>query len=383
LVWFWGYLKKSIMVLETLSLNHFRNYSQQDVSFSPGLNLLSGPNGHGKTNMLEAIHYGCLAHSQRTRKDKELIQWNQRAFVLRLTGRSGKGATETKEQIQSVEFLESGHKRVKVNGVESKRLSDLIGHFSIVSFSPEDLDLIRGGPQIRRRFLDVLLCQFSLDYLDTLRRYNHTLKQRNSLLKQMGSGKTSMGNDVLEAFDPQLAETGARITVFRRRALADLGPVAVAGYRAISDGVEHLGMQLMGCVSELDDEGELQTEFLRKLHSLRFPEREAGMTLIGPHREDLLFTLNEKPVRDYGSQGQKRSVALSLKLASAQLLEVKNQQPPILLLDDVFAELDENRRRRIGDLVRNLGQVFIANPRAADLPFEAEKVITLHCGQVV
>ena len=376
------------MHLETLSLLHFRNYAQQEVAFCPGLNLLSGPNGHGKTNLLEAIHYGCLAHSQRTRKDKELIEWGKSSFVLRLTGRLGQGSEGEQDHNQSVEFLESGHKRIKVCGNESRRLSDLIGHFSVVSFSPEDLDLIRGVPQIRRRFLDVLLCQFSLEYLDTLRRYNQTVKQRNSLLKQMGGsrsagGQAGLGEDVLEAFDAPLAEAGARITVFRRRALADLAPIAGASYHAISDGGEELGLGLSGCVSEAQAEADLREDFLRKLRSLRVPEREAGMTLVGPHREDLLFFLSGKPVREFGSQGQKRSVALSLKLASARLLEEKNRQAPILLLDDVFAELDENRRKRIGDLVRNQGQVFIANPRAADLPFEAEKVITLRRGVVV
>lgn len=374
------------MHLESLSLRHFRNFMEEEVAFCPGLNLLSGPNGHGKTNLLEALHYACLAHSQRTRKDKEMIEWGQGAFVLRLKGRLGirdDAAEPAKEQIQSVEFLESGHKRVKVNGIESKRLSDLIGHFSIVSFSPEDLDLIRSGPQLRRRFLDVLLCQFSLDYLDSLRRYNQCLKQRNSLLKQMAGGRAGFGTDVLDAYDGPLTELGSRITLFRRRAVGDLGPIAAEGYHAISQGREALSVRLSGSVSEAAEESELCVQFLGKLRSLRQSEREAGMTLVGPHREDLGFYLNEKPVREYGSQGQKRSVALSLKLASARLLEVKNQHPPILLLDDVFAELDENRRRRIGELVRGQGQVFIANPRAADLPFEADKVIVLERGKVV
>ena len=144
------------MRIDSVSLTRFRNYHAEEVAFCPGMNLLTGPNGHGKTNLLEAIHYACLAHSQRTRKDKELIEWNESSFVLRLRGRIG-----DREHVQSVEYTETGAKRVKVEGRESKRLSDLIGHFSVVSFSPEDLDLIRSGPQIRRRFLDILLCQFS------------------------------------------------------------------------------------------------------------------------------------------------------------------------------------------------------------------------------
>ncbi|HKP97315.1 MAG TPA: DNA replication/repair protein RecF [Fibrobacteria bacterium] len=361
------------MHLEAVSLTHFRNYGSEEFEFCPGLNLLSGPNGHGKTNLLEAVHYACLAHSQRTRKDKELIEWNQAAFVLRIRGRIG-----GLEHAQSVEYAETGAKRVKVNGRESKRLSDLIGHFEVVSFSPEDLDLIRSGPQLRRRFLDVLLCQFSLDYLDTLRHYNQALKQRNSLLKQPG-----FSGEVLSAYDAPLAEAGARITVLRRRALGDLAPLASACYRSISDGGETLGLALSGCASEASGEAAMREDFLARLLSLRAAEREAGLTLAGPHREDLVFSLADKPVRDFGSQGQKRSVALSLKLASARLLEEKNRRPPILLLDDVFAELDEARRSRIGELIRGKSQVFIANPRAADLPFAAEKVIVLERGRRV
>jgi DNA replication and repair protein RecF len=361
------------MHIESIALTHFRNYASGEIAFCPGLNLLTGPNGHGKTNLLEAVHYACLAHSQRTRKDKELIAWNANAFVLRLRGR-----VEDREHIQSVEYTATGAKRVKVDGSESKRLSDLIGHFSVVSFSPEDLDLIRSGPQLRRRFLDVLLCQFSLDYLDTLRRYNQALKQRNSLLRQEVSAP-----EVLAAYDAALIESGARITVMRRRALADLAPLAAADYRAISGGSEDLTLDLTGCVSDAAAEAEVREDFGRKLASLRIAEREAGLTLAGPHREDLGLFLGGRAVRDYGSQGQKRSTALSIKLASARLLEAKNGRPPILLLDDVFAELDEARRKRIGDMIRGKGQVFIANPRAADLPFEAEKTIQLLHGRVV
>lgn len=362
------------MHLDSIVLTRFRNFAAQEARFHPGLNLLAGPNGHGKTNLLEAIHYGCLAHSPRTRKDKELIQWGGNSFVLRLEGETG-----GLPYAQSVEYSESGHKRVKAGGRESKRLSDLIGPFSLVSFSPEDLDLVRGGPQLRRRFLDVLLCQFSPEYLDELRHYNGALKQRNSLLKQMGGG---YGADVLEAYDAPLVEHGTRITLLRRRALEELAPLAGEAYRFIADAGEELSLGLAGSVSGASGAEELKDAFRRKLASLRLAEREAGLTLAGPHREDLSVDLAGRAARDFGSQGQKRSAALSLKLASARLLEAKQGHPPILLLDDVFAELDEARRRRIGDLVRGKGQVFIADPRAADLPFAPDRVLSILRGTV-
>jgi DNA replication and repair protein RecF len=290
-----------------------------------------------------------------------------------------------------------------VDGRESRKLSDLLGHFSVVSFSPEDLDLVRGAPALRRRYLDVLLCQFSAEYLDALRHYNGALKQRNSLLKQMGGRKGApdeeapgeagpqgglaepaarYGADVLAAYDAPLVEHGARITRLRRRALSELAPLAGENYRFISDGGEELALSLSGGVADSEDEEELKEAFRRKLASLRIAERETGQTLAGPHREDLAIDLAGRPARDFGSQGQKRSVALSLKLASARLLEEKQGHPPILLLDDVFAELDETRRRRIGDRVRDKGQVFIANPRAADLPFEPERTLQIRNGTV-
>jgi recombinational DNA repair ATPase RecF len=256
-----------------------------------------------------------------------------------------------------------------------------------------------------------LLCQFSREYLEALRHYNGALKQRNSLLKQMGGRRgaapgealdaagedgpesgaggagedgvaeapSRYGSDVLEAYDAPLIEHGARITLLRRRALAELVPLAADNYRFISDAGEDLSLRLAGSVSPAEGEAELKDAFRRKLLSLRVAERETGQTLAGPHREDLAIDLAGRAARDFGSQGQKRSVALSLKLASAGLLEAKQGHPPIRQLDDVFAELDETRRRRIGDRVREKGQVFIANPRAADLPFEPEK--TLHVRQ--
>ena len=278
------------MRVTSLALTRFRNFEAQEADFAPGLNLLSGPNGHGKTNLLEAIHYVCLAHSQRTRKDRELIRWGAPSFVLRLLGEIGGQA-----HAQSVEYAETGHKRVKVDGRESRKLSDLLGHFSVVSFSPEDLDLVRGAPALRRRYLDVLLCQFSAEYLDALRHYNGALKQRNSLLKQMGGRKGApdeeapgeagpqgglaepaarYGADVLAAYDAPLVEHGARITRLRRRALSELAPLAGENYRFISDGGEELALSLSGGVADSEDEEELKEAFRRKLASLRIAERE-------------------------------------------------------------------------------------------------------------
>ena len=182
---------------------------------------------------------------------------------------------------------------------------------------------------------------------------------------------------MLQAFDAPLAEAGARITGIAARCSRRWPPWPMDCYRDIAAAAEPLELSLAGSVSQADEVENAREEFLAKLVATRVSEREAGTTLSGPHREDLLFFLAGKPVREFGSQGQKRSVALSLKLASARLLETSQGRAPILLLDDVFAELDEGRRGRIGELIRGRGQVFIANPRPADLPFAAERVISL------
>ncbi len=365
--------RKTVLILDKITLHHFRNYAEQAVDFTPGVNLISGPNGHGKTNLLEALHYVCLAHSQRTRKDKDLIRWSEKKFTLRAQGHLG-----VTEHIQSVEFSETGEKRVKVDGTESKKLSDLIGNFHLISFGPEDIDLLKGAPALRRRFLDSLLCQYSPEYLSLLRRYNQTLKQRNSLLKQM----PRFDSEVFAAYSQELLQTGSKITYERKLFIEQLAPLAVQFNDEIVSGPESLQMEISTEVSAALDLENIQADMAQKMAALRHVELEQRNSLIGPHREDLLFFLSGKLVRDFGSQGQKRSISLSLKLAAAALLEQKIGKPPILLLDDVFSELDENRRLKIGQIVQSKAQVFIANPRIADLPFDVQQIITVHNGQV-
>ncbi len=362
------------MHIRSLYLRQFRNYDELSLEFSPRVNLITGLNGHGKTNLLEAIHYLCLAHSPRTRKDKELIRWEAACFALRLEGES-----KNAEHVQGVQYSENGEKRVKVDGAESRKLSDLIGAFPLVSFSPDDIDLVRGSPGLRRRFLDVLLCQFAPEYLDNLRRYTQALKQRNNLLKN----RHQPDETLLEVYGEQLVESGSVLTLLRKRLLQGFASECRGSYAQIGGGRETLALALECPYSQADDLEGLRKDFSRKMAEIRAQERMQGTSLIGPHREDLLLFLNEKRVREYGSQGQKRSVALSLKMAAVRVLEEKYSEPPILLLDDVFAELDETRRARIGEMLAGKGQVFIASPNPDELPFAVQKSIRMQNGNVV
>lgn len=373
--------------LDRLTLHHFRNLHGLDARFSPGLNLISGPNGHGKSNLLEAVHFLTLAHSNRTRKDKDLIAWNapdEAGFVIR-----GEGTVGTHAHVQSLEYREGGS-RVKVEGLESRRLGDLLGHFLLVAFTPEDLDLLRGGPQERRRFLDVLLCQLDPSSLDVLRRYRMALRQRNAALRWNLRGEEE---GLLDAYEATLAEAGASIMFRRREWVEKLAPKAAGFYREIvggsggktggetGGGAEALTLGLSGKADRPETLSLLVEMLAGRLRESRARDRENGLTSIGPHRDDLLTFLDEKSVRDFASQGQKRSVALALKLAAAHLLEETSGMPPILILDDVFAELDPGRRGRFGALIAGRGQAFIATPRREDLPFEVEAEMRLDKGR--
>jgi DNA replication and repair protein RecF len=366
--------------LDRLTLHHFRNLHGLDARFSPGLNLIAGPNGHGKSNLLEAVHFLALAHSNRTRKDKDLIAWDapdDTGFVIR-----GEGTIGTHTHVQSLEYREGGS-RVKVEGLESRRLGDLLGHFLLVAFTPEDLDLLRGGPQERRRFLDVLLCQLDPSALDLLRRYRMALRQRNAALRWNLRGEEE---GLLEAYEATLAEAGAGIIFRRREWVEKMTPKAAGFYREIGGGAETLSLGLsigISGKSEIPETLILLAEMLSsRLRESRARDRENGLTSVGPHRDDLLTFLNEKSVREFASQGQKRSVALALKLAAARLLEESAGLPPILILDDVFAELDPGRRERFGALIAGRGQAFIATPRREDLPFAVESVVEMEKGKV-
>ncbi len=360
------------MHLDRLTLHHFRNLHGLNVHPAPGLNLVVGPNGHGKSNLLESIHFLCLAHSPRTRKDKDIVAWGEESFVIR-----AEGHVHERTHAQSVEYGEGGC-RVKLGIDESRKLGDLLGHFLLVAFTPEDLDILRGGPVERRRFLDVLLCQHDPEGIEILRRYRQALRQRNAAMRlNYGADEDAL----LSAYDNTLAEAGVEIVLRRLDLVQKLAPKAKEFYSEIGEDSESLDLEMTRALGPAKEPLELREIFLQKLREKRSQDREYGLTSVGPHRDDLLALLDEKMVRDFASQGQKRSVALALKLASARLLEEASGLPPILLLDDVFAELDVGRRERFGALISGQGQAFIATPRREDLPFAVDQVFTLEHGR--
>jgi DNA replication and repair protein RecF len=370
--------------LSQVALHRFRNLADAQLEFSPGLNLIIGRNGQGKTNLLEAVHLLTLAHSPRARSEKDCIAWSQKSFVLRGEGVALSGLSH----VQSVEYGEDGI-RVKAQGKESKRLSALLGAFALVAFSPEDMELVRGGPMVRRRFLDVMLCQMDADALDLLRQYQAAIKQRNAALRS----ETGPDPAILDAYEKGAAQTGARIVLKREALVAALKPWAQGDYAQLSKGSEALGLRMTrlplvqealssseDAVSGAQSEANLAAALADGFRRSRVRDQQDGVTSLGPHRDDLMIFLAGKSARDFGSQGQKRSIALSLRMASAQALRDRLRSPPILLLDDVFAELDAQRQEALGELLRERGQAFVATPRQGELPFAADATFGVEAG---
>ena len=325
------------MHLAALQLKDFRNYASLSVQFSPGLNVIFGDNAQGKTNLLEAVNFLATGKSHRTTRDVELIRegtdsLSARATVVRRTG------------TLDVELSLGLHtrKRVKINGVAENRITKLLGNLAAVFFSPDDLQLLKGGPALRRRFLNVELSQISQSYLHYLVTFNRTLAQRNTLLKEQ-----RVDPGLLAIYDEQLAAAGAQLIVRRARAVAELDLLAGHYHSLLSEGREllHLEYQSQGLPAGSDPALE---EVAGRLHALlehhRRDELRRQITLVGPHRDDVAFWINDRNAHLYASQGQQRTAVLALKLAELDFMNGQIGEYPILMLDDVASELDPHRR---------------------------------------
>ena len=324
------------MRLTHLELKDHRNIVHAELTPDPHLTVLCGPNGQGKTNLLEAIWLLTGGKSFRGAKDAELIRRGQEFSVI-------EGAFETQDAEKSIRLTvgTKGSQRPgrtgKLNGADIGRAAALAGNFQAVVFEPDLLSLVKGGPDGRRRFLDSALCQVYRPYLVALRRYMRLTAQKNALLKSYDI--TPNGGMLLDTYDEQLAEYGALIMEHRCKFLAAVSPIAAQNYRDISHGAETLELHYQMCT-----ETPTAAALTEKLHAIRPAELHAGFCLAGPHREDLEISLDGQPARIFGSQGQQRSCVLALKLAEATVVGELFGEHPVLLLDDVLSELDDERQ---------------------------------------
>jgi DNA replication and repair protein RecF len=328
--------------LAHLRLRDFRNYTRLDADFAPGFHLLLGDNAQGKTNILEAIYLMATLRSFRGVGGAQMIRHGAKGYFVggNVVGQGG----------HEIKIYWSAHERkLALDGHPVKKLTDYLGVLRTVVFCTEDLQLVKGAARARRRFLDLLLAQTRPDYLPLLQRYMHTVRARNALLKQRAVDEAA-----LESFTLELVKLGNEIIRARRELAPKFSPLVRLAYRRISNDAEELRIEYQPSVKK---------DFAVELAQSRARERSYRSTLVGPHRDDLQLLLNEKSAAQFGSEGQKRTLAISLKMAQAEFLAGIHGSPPILLIDDVMGELDVKRRSGFLPLLEHArkasGQVFM------------------------
>ena len=349
------------MRIRRLQLQPFRNIDSLELDLGVRGALIIGDNGRGKSNILEAISYLSLGKSIRGARDHEAVPHDGTWFDIR-------GAWEVGEQEHQARVVYSGQdgKRVFMDGAPLPRVSDLVSQFQTVHFAPEDVALVLQFSAQRRRLLDILLSQAVPAYLQNLQRYNRVLTQRNHFLRQLGQRRADPAERGV--WDGQLTEPGAAIRRARMEALVEIAPGLSSCYSGFSTGRERAGIEYQGV--ELTADGDdvpsldaVQEILLQELRADPTKEERAGHTLSGPHRDSVGFTLDDSPAETYGSQGQLKSVLLSWKMAESRFLESRSGHQPVLLLDDVFSELDETRSRQLLLLADDFEQVVLTTPR--------------------
>ncbi|MCR8844383.1 DNA replication/repair protein RecF [Paenibacillus sp. SC116] len=342
------------MFVKSVSLQHYRNYETMELDTNNNVNIFVGRNAQGKTNLLESIFVLALTKSHRTAKDRELIAWDKDHTLLR-------AAVERKYGTYNLELnIAKQGKKAKLNGLEQKKLSNFIGSLNVVMFAPEDLEIVKGGPSVRRRFLDMEIGQVHPGYLFHLQQYQKVLVQRNNLLKQMWNDRSSAHMQMLEIWNEQLVEHGVKIVKKRKHYLKKLQVWAERIHAGITNGQEQLAISYVPSLAlDEDNEAVLFEQFMIKLSQMNDQEIRRGITLVGPHRDDLAFSINGKEVQTYGSQGQQRTTALSLKLAEIEFMHEEIGEYPVLLLDDVLSELDSYRQTQLIETFQEKVQTFI------------------------
>jgi DNA replication and repair protein RecF len=353
------------LVCQEIRLRQFRNFAELELHFPSAGAAIIGDNGAGKTNLLEAVQYLEMFRSFRGAADDQLVRFGAEAFHVR--GRFADLATGRVMEISAGYEPRSRRKRVVIDGVETERLGDAIGHTGSVIFSPSDVEIVSGGPAERRRFLDIVLSLNSRGYLQALQRYRHVLRQRNAALRE---GVTS---DALLAWNAGLMDSGATVIQARARWVVEHASRFTQLYSAIGGAEALLAYDAdisTGLHAAVD---EIRSAFEERLHRVSHRERERGVTLAGPHRDDLSLLLRTADgavdLRQYGSGGQRRTGAIVLRMVEAETVRAARGFQPMLLLDDVFAELDPGRSRRIIELLGSdgHGQVLLTAPKATDV----------------
>ncbi len=359
--------------LKELLLKNYRNYETEELSFQDNVNVFIGENAQGKTNVMEAIYVLGFAKSHRTPRDKELIRWD--CEYGKIEGRVQKRNGPLSLQI----VISQKGKKAKYNHIEQRRLTDYIGALNIVMFAPEDLNLVKGSPQVRRRFIDMEIGQISPVYLHHLSQYQKILQQRNHLLRDLQRRRKQEQEIMLDILTEQLIEHAFKIFHKRHEFLQLLQEWAEPIHSGITRNHETLEIQYKSSVQVSDslDMTKIIEEYQLKFDKIKEKEMERGTTLAGPHRDDLALYVNGKDVQTYGSQGQQRTTALSLKLAEIELIKSEVGEYPLLLLDDVLSELDDSRQSHLLNTIQGKVQTFVTTTSVDGIEHETLKNASL------
>ena len=322
------------MYIKRLQMLNYRNYKSLNITLGKNVNVFMGDNAQGKTNILEAIYYCAFAKSHRTSKDRELINWNSdSASVSLLVGK------DRLDKNIDINILKDGKKAIKINKIKVSKIGELFGNFNVVMFSPEDLKIIKDSPGVRRKFIDMELCQLNSKYYYNLVQYNKVLNERNVVLKNR-----KLDSEILDIYDIQLANFGYHIIIERLKYINKLNFYGKDIHKDISSGKENVEFKYISTIKDLED---IENSFYELLRRNRKKDIEKGTTSIGPHRDDFIVLINDVDTKSFGSQGQQRSAVLTIKFSSLKIIKEMTSEYPVLLLDDVLSELDFNRKRYI------------------------------------
>ncbi len=358
------------MYLAHLSLTDFRSYAALELMLDPGVIVFVGPNGQGKTNLIEAVGYLATLGSHRVAADAPLVKSGAQRAVVR-----GSIVRDKRSALVEVEITPGGRSRARVNKAPVAKPREILGLLRTVLFAPEDLALVKGDPSERRRFLDELLVARTPRLAGVRADYDRVLKQRNALLKTAGLARRTGGADLrtLDVWDSHLSRVGAELIAARLDLVEQLRPLVDKAYAAMAHGSTPVGLEYVTALGPqaltAPDVAVLAAIVQEALSAARSDELDRGITLVGPHRDELLLKLNDLQARGYASHGESWSLALALRLASYDLLCADGGEP-VLILDDVFAELDADRRERLAEIAGRAEQVLITAAVAADVPTE-------------
>ena len=354
------------MYIKEIKLNNFRNYKQLDLNLNKNINIIYGNNAQGKTNILESIFLCSFGKSFRTTKEKEMIMFNENNLIVEIF-------YQKKDRDGKIKIEIGDKKQIYLNGVKLKKLSELLGNINIVIFTPDDINILKDGPANRRRFLDMMIGQLRPNYVYNLNMYIKTIEQRNNYLRQIR--EENKPEEMLEIWDEKLADYGEKIFNYRNEFIEKISKKINKIHGEITDDKEKLKIEYVSNCENKED-------YLKLLKERRKLDIIKGFTTKGVHRDDFMIYINDKEVSTYGSQGQNRTVILSLKLSELNVVYEEIGEYPILLLDDFMSELDEERRKNFLNNIKNT-QVILTGTEKIDLHDLEYNLYNIKKGEVV